>query len=425
MRDQARRLARHPAVFDWMYGSDNPPPPKIEKMYLQVLQECNWPNPHQSSATARSTEVTGPSGVKMLGPYDYVPPSYWYLDSSHGGAYGFNTETGPGPSPPPIETLRRMLPAEHLWPPDTWWEYHAGGGPFHDLKVFTDALDARYGAASSVEEYARKSQMMAYETHRAMFEAFGRNKYTSTGVIQWMLNNAWPSMIWHLYDWYLRPGGSYFGAKKACEPLHVQFSYDDRSIVIVNSYYKPFADLSVTANVYNLDMSSKFSKSMKVSVDPDSSTRVFTLPDIDGLSSTYFVNLKLEQADGSEVSRNFYWLSTAPETLDFEKSTWYLTPTQSYANFQALNTLPAAQLSVSSQDSTGSTIVTVTNKGKSLAFGVHLKLNKGNDEVLPILWEDNYFALMPGETRKITATYNPKDIGVRAPVIEVEAWNRQ
>jgi len=318
-----------------------------------------------------------------------------------------------------------MLPAEHLWPPDTWWEYHAGGGPFHDLKVFTDALDARYGAASSVEEYARKSQMMAYETHRAMFEAFGRNKYTSTGVIQWMLNNAWPSMIWHLYDWYLRPGGSYFGAKKACEPLHVQFSYDDRSIVIVNSYYKPFADLSVTANVYNLDMSSKFSKSMKVSVDPDSSTRVFTLPDIDGLSSTYFVNLKLEQADGSEVSRNFYWLSTAPETLDFEKSTWYLTPTQSYANFQALNTLPAAQLSVSSQDSTGSTIVTVTNKGKSLAFGVHLKLNKGNDEVLPILWEDNYFALMPGETRKITATYNPKDIGVRAPVIEVEAWNRQ
>jgi exo-1,4-beta-D-glucosaminidase len=228
-----------------------------------------------------------------------------------------------------------------------------------------------------------------------------------------------------LYDWYLRPGGSYFGAKKACEPLHVQFSYDDRSIVIVNSYYKPFADLSVTANVYNLDMSSKFSKSMKVSVDPDSSTRVFTLPDIDGLSSTYFVNLKLEQADGSEVSRNFYWLSTAPETLDFEKSTWYLTPTQSYANFQALNTLPAAQLSVSSQDSTGSTIVTVTNKGKSLAFGVHLKLNKGNDEVLPILWEDNYFALMPGETRKITATYNPKDIGVRAPVIEVEAWNRQ
>ncbi len=69
---------------------------------------------------------------------------------------------------------------------------------------------------------------MTYEGERAMFEAYGRNKYTSTGVVQWMLNNAWPSIIWHLYDWYLRPGGGYFGTKKACEPLHVQYSYDDQ-----------------------------------------------------------------------------------------------------------------------------------------------------------------------------------------------------
>ena len=89
-----------------------------------------------------------------------------------------------------------------------------------------------------MEEFARKAQVMAYEAHRAMFEAFGRNKYTSTGVIQWMLNNAWPSMIWHLYDWYLRPGGSYFGAKKANEPLHIQYSYDDGSVVVVNSFYE-------------------------------------------------------------------------------------------------------------------------------------------------------------------------------------------
>ena len=76
---------------------------------------------------------------------------------------------------------------------------------------------------------------MAYEGERAMFEAYGRNKYTATGVIQWMLNNAWPSLIWHLYDFYLRPGGGYFGTKKANEPLHVQYSYDDRSIAVVNS----------------------------------------------------------------------------------------------------------------------------------------------------------------------------------------------
>ena len=160
-----------------------------------------------------------------------------------------------------------MLPPDHLWPIDSVWQYH-GGGMSHTLNVFTEALNQRYGPANSVEEYARKAQVQAYEGHRAMMEAYGRNKYTSTGIIQWMLNNAWPSMIWHMYDWYLRPGGSYFGVKKACEPLHVQYSYDDRSVVVVNSYYQPFAGLKVTAKVYNLDMTEKFSKEAEVNVGP-------------------------------------------------------------------------------------------------------------------------------------------------------------
>jgi len=429
LRDQIRRLQRHPSVFDWMYGSDNPPPPKIEKMYLQILEECGWPNPHQSSATQKPTEVTGPSGVKMLGPYDYVAPSYWYLDTSHGGAYGFNTETGPGPSPPPIETLRRFLPPEHLWPIDSWWDFHAGGGPFRNLDVFTEALNARYGESKSVEDYARKAQMMAYETHRAMFEAFGRNKYTSTGVIQWMLNNAWPSMIWHLYDWYLRPGGSYFGAKNACKPLHVQYSYDDHSIVVVNSYYKPFTGLKVSARVLNLDMEPKFTKEVTVDVGPDSSTRVLTLPDIEGLSSTYFVSLSLQAGDGSAPDRNLYWLSMKSETLDFPASTWYHTPTQSFADFSGLNNLKETDVTVAAQQQDGGAKITVTNTGQSIAFAVHLKLTRrrnpamfGNvdNEVLPILWDDNYFALLPGETRTIAARYSGGAIAV-----QVDAWNVQ
>src|SRR6202163_3776275 len=119
---------------------------------------------------------------------------------------------------------------------------------------------------------------MSYEGVRAMYEAYSRNKYTSTGVIQWMLNNAWPSLIWHLYDYYLRPGGGYFGTKKANEPLHVKYSYDDQLIVVVNSYYRAFSSYKVTAKVYNLDLSEKFSKTASLDVAPDSSTRVFVIP---------------------------------------------------------------------------------------------------------------------------------------------------
>ena len=255
-----------------------------------------------------------------------------------------------------------------------------------------------------------------------MFEAFGRNKYTSTGVIQWMLNNAWPGMIWHLYDWYLRPGGSYFGAKKACEPLHVQYSYDDRSIVVVNSFYEPFANMKVVATAYNLDMSVKFSREVKMNAEPDSSTRVFTLPEIAGLSGTWFLSLKLEDPSDDTVSENFYWFSTTPETLQWDKGTWYTTPTKTFADYTALETLPPVTLKVASRSTDHSTIVTVANPSKSLAFAVHLKVTKDKDgeEVLPVLWEDNYFPLLPGQTRQITATYQPLQART---VVEIDGWN--
>jgi len=444
LRDQIRRLERHPSVISWMYGSDFAPPARIEKLYLDILQELEWPNPSISSAAGRTTTV-GPSGVKMTGPYEYVAPSFWYLDTRHGGAFGFNTETSPGPAIPPVASLRRMLPPDHLWPIDSVWEYHAGGMS-HTLNVFTEALNQRYGPAKSVEEYSLKAQLQAYEAHRAMMEAYGRNKYISTGIIQWMLNNAWPGMIWHMYDWYLRPAGSYFGVKKAGEPLHVQYSYDDRSIVVVNSYYQPFANVKISARVYNLDMKEKFSKEAVLNIGPDSSTRAFTLPAINGLSPTYFVSLTLESA-GQIQSRNFYWLSTREETIDWSRqeedptgeydiSTW--SPTKTFADYTALNGLPRVNLDATAQykkdGETSLTTITVHNPTSTVALAVHLTVNKfssgrvsregeEDNEILPVLWQDNYFALLPGETRQITATYHVSEKSKTVPSVEIDGWN--
>jgi exo-1,4-beta-D-glucosaminidase len=314
-------------------------------------------------------------------------------------------------------------------PIDSWWSFHAGGGVFKDLDLFTEALDRRYGPAKSLEEYTQKAQVLAYEGHRAMFEAFGRNKYTSTGVIGWMLNNAWPSMIWHLYDWYLRPGGSYFGAKKACEPLHVQYSYDDASVVIVNSFYTAFPSMKVTARVYNLDMTIKFVKETWADLTPDSSTRVLTVPQIEGLSTAYFLHLTLNDASGALVSSNFYWLSTKPDELEWQNGDWYHTPTKSFAAMDSLNTLPQVELRLASASEVraadGLTRVTVENPNRSLAFAVRLKVNRSTDgeEILPVLWQDNYFSLLPGEKREVTATYSANDLGKATPVVEVEGWN--
>ncbi|HEY1342748.1 MAG TPA: glycoside hydrolase family 2 protein [Bryobacteraceae bacterium] len=429
LRDQLRRLRNHPSVFVFLYGSDNSPNEQAEKVYLKVFEEEHWPNPYVSSAASAKTPGAGPTGVKMTGPYDYVAPNYWLEDDKRGGAWGFNTETSPGPAIPVLASLREMLPKEHLWPIDEYWNFHAGGGGYRNVNIFTAALEGRYGKAKGLEDYVMKSQAMAYEGERAMFEAFGRNKYGSTGVVQWMLNNAWPSIIWHLYDWYLRPGGGYFGTKKANEPLHVQYSYDDQSIVVVNSLYRAFPGYKVTAKVYNLDLTEKFSKTATADIAADSATRVFELPKIEGLSKTYFVRAQLQDAAGKTVSSNFYWLSTQPDVSDWAKSNGRFTPIQTFADLAGLQDLPPAKVTVTSRtEQKGAEEVqrvTVANPSRQLAFMVHLTILKGKDgaDIQPVLWEDNYFELMPGEKREITASYRKMLLGGAKAYVAVDGWN--
>ncbi len=428
LNDQILRLRNHPSVFVWLNGSDFPPPAKVEKAYLDVLQKLAWPKPVVSNATDAPGPVSGPSGVKMRGPYDYVPPSYWLTDKEKGGAFGFATEIGPGAAVPPVESLKEMLGADHLWPIDDVWRFHAGGDEFKDIRLFADALEGRYGKATGVEDYARKAQALTYEGQRAMFEGYGRNKYTSTGVIQWMLNNAWPSLIWHLYDYYLRPAGGYYGTKKACEPLHVQYSYDDRSIAVVNDVPKAASGLKVTATVYDIGLAKKFSKEAVVDVPSDGVVRAFVIPEVAGLSTTYFLQLGLDDPSGRRVSSNFYWLSTREDELDWKKTEWYYTPTKVHSDFTALAKLPpttlAASLGVEEVGAEGRARVRIENTGKALAFQVHLKLldGKGGREILPVFWEDNYFPLFPGESRQITVAY-PKGKAGSAPALEADAWN--
>ncbi len=423
---QILRLRNHPSVIAWFNGSDFAPPADVEKSYLNVIQKRAFDKPVVSNATD-AAGIEGPSGVKMRGPYDYVPPNYWLTDKDHGGAFGFATEIGPGGAVPPIESLKRFVPADKLWPINEYWTFHAGGDEFKDLKLFIGALEGRYGKATSLEDFTRKSQALTYEAQRAMFEAYARNKYTSTGVIQWMLNNAWPSMIWHLYDYYLRPGGGYFGTKKACEPLHVQYSYDDRGVVVVNDQQDSLSGLKVSATLVNLDGTTKWSASGVVDVGPDKVAKALTVPKAKNLSTTHFLRLRAEDAKGRLVSENLYWLSTREDVLDWKKTQWFYTPTKVHSDLTALTTLPPTTLAVSSRfedaGAEGRAVVSLENTGKSVAFQVRLKvMDAKGEEILPVYWDDNYVAVFPGEKREIKVTFPKREDGGK-PAVEFEAWN--
>jgi exo-1,4-beta-D-glucosaminidase len=425
LRSQMLRLRHHASLLVWLNGSDNPPPADVEKAYLDIEAATHWPNPVLSSASQAPTTVTGKSGVKMTGPYDYVAPSYWLTDTNkYGGAYGFNTETSPGPAIPTLSSLKKFIPASSIWPPDDIWSLHYGGEGFKKLTVYSEALDASYGPAKDLEDYLRVSQTMAYAGERAMFEAYGRNKYTSTGVIQWMLNNAWPSMIWHLYDYYLDTGGGYYGAKKACEPVHVQYSYDDHSVYVVNSEYRPAGKLQVTVNLYDLHLKQLFSQQTTVSSEADSSVKALTIPEenFSPASSIQFVELSLKNPDGEIVSHNFYWVPAKLTEFDWSKTDYTLTPAVSHEDLTALRQLPRAQVEASLERTSGDNLVVhLKNVSKALAFQVSVDgVDATGSGVSPLPWSDNYIELMPGESRTLTA--RPAASGSVASVV-VAGWN--
>lgn len=425
-------LRNKACIVAWLNGSDMPPTDtSVERDYLNIEKELKWPNPVLATANEGTSKVSGKSGVKMAGPYDWVPPIYWETDPhKYGGAWSFATEISPGPSIPPYESLIKFIPKDSLWYTNSEWLYHCGTMEFGDTKIFNEALNNRYGDSKSIQEFVDKAQAQNYEAHRAMMEAYGLNKYkTATGVVQWMLSNPWPGLIWHTYDYYLYPAGTYFGMKKSMEPLHIQYSYKSKEIIINNSSLKVFKNLTAKAAIYNIDGVLKYEHPVATSVNEDGITKAFALPAVKDLSDVYFLRLELTDADNKIKSINWYWLSQKQDVLNWNKSTWFYTPQSAYADMSALQNLPKTTLKteyLTIKNNTSTTQkITVTNTGKTVAFLVHLRALKGKegDDILPVIFDDNYFSLAPGESRTINCSYQNKDAGNADAYVLSTAWN--
>ncbi len=447
-RDQLLALRNHPSIFVWAVASDKLPAPVLERKYHEIFRSCDPTRPYLASTGGvgseqrivcreeLTSEVSGSSGVKMLGPYDHTPPVYWYTDTRRGGAYGFNTETCPGAVVPTLESLQKMIPPDHLWPMGESWDFHCGLNEFCTLDRYREALAKRYGAAGSVEEFARKAQTLNYELMRPMFEAFRVHQGRATGVIQWMLNAAWPKMYWQLYDWYLMPTGAFYGAKKACEPLQLVYNYGDNSVYFVGAAphgcppteragtgARPYADIQV----YDIESKSVLATQLPLDAESGISQRIFELPHLDRISTTYFLSLRLRDASGEELGGNFYWLSTKPDVLDYQAKVepWeYYTPSKEYADLTMLNHLPPAQIDVAYRvRATGrKATVELTNRSGRIAFFIELLLTEEytGEPIVPVLWQDNYVSLLPNETRTVAVTFPAR---TQMPLLTVRGWN--
>ena len=430
LADQVRWLRNHPSVLVWVLASDMLPRPALEQKYYDQLAEVDATRPTLSTCAIRVSEVSGPSGVKMNGPYDWVSPNYWYVDTERGGAYGFNTETGPGPQPPPIASMKRMLPEASWWPPDEMWDYHSGRGAFKTIDRYEEALDKRYGKPESLEEFSRLAQVANYEGMRAMFESFSIRRPVTTGIIQWMLNSAWPEMYWQLYDYYLVPNGAFYGARDGSRPVNIAYDYADRGIVVVNETGKSVEGITARVRVWDLASNVLFDESQELSGSVELLTRLMTLPEIEPESGkAYFVDARLFDANGAEIVSSLYWLSTQEDVLDWEASLWYVTPVSQYADLTGLVDMPAVDLDVEHEivaAGAGYDVkVTLSNPTDKLAFFVELEVVGADSGTLaaPVLWSDNYVSLAPGDRLEILGKVPERALNGEAPAFRYAGIN--
>lgn len=399
--DQVIRLHNHPAVIAWMTGSDCVPVYELEKRYLETYAKYDY-RPYISSAKSLESELTGWSGSKMAGPYEYVGPDYWYLDTTNGGAFGFNTETGIGANLPQLESLKRMIPEDKLWPLSEIWDKHCttSGSAMNSMDELERTVAGLYGEAEDLNDFVRKGHAADYDATRAMFEAFRVNAPVSTGVVQWMLNSAWPAIYWQQYDWYGVPVAAYYGTKKACEPVQLIYNYKDRNVYLVNEG-KDVMDVHASVKVYDASSTLLFEDSCMLASSYRNTLKAFDLNRFQGIS--HFIATEITDADGNFIADNFYCIGANPNVYDWDDYTWYYTPVEEYTDLSFAFSQPEADVDMKVEENDGLYTVTLVNNSPVISYMNILKAKDTDGElVVPAFWSDNFFPLLPGQTKTVT-----------------------
>ena len=397
--DQVMWLRYHPSIISWFVGSDRLPKPELERHYQQFLSQED-DRDYLTSAKNLKSDISGLSGTKMAGPYEYVGPSYWYLPEAPGGAFGFNTETGIGAQLPVKESLQKML-GQELFPVDKRWDIlcTASKSEMNSLRQLNEVIHHRFGDAKDIDEYLKRADLLNYESTKAMFESFRVRWPHTTGIIQWMLNGARPGIYWQLYDYYKQPNASYYGVKKANMPVQLIYDYYTKAVYAVNETLQP-ARFKASMKLLKGGLTTE--DSQLIEIVPGTVVKVFDIDTTDAPAA--FLFLKLTSDKGQEIATNEYFLPSGNDTYDWAKSNWVYTPITQYASYAMLDGMctQSCELSVR-QTAANCYEATLSNPTDKVAFMIRLTAKDPNGNLIcPAYWSDNYLILAPGETRTVT-----------------------
>jgi hypothetical protein len=404
-KDTILRFRNHPSIAVWCGRNEGVPSPAVNQGLIDLIAKYDGTRLYSASSNRVNLHDSG--------PYKYQEPSEYFTHL----ALGFAVEIGL-PSPPTLETFESFLPKADQWPISDDWAYHdwhqGGNG---DTAPFMQAMDTEFGPPSSLADFDRKAQMLNYVGHRAVFEGFNAHLWNpNSGRMLWMTQPAWPSTEWQIYSHDYDTHASYYGVKKASEPIHIQLDLPNHEVAIVNNTTAPLAHLNVHARVFDIDSKLLFERTLTADAAANSVNNVFQLALADTLAANpvVFVKLDLADANGKLLSQNFYWL--AANDADYRK-----------LDHLSHVTLQASATEQPSNPSSGSdehVAVTLTNPSQTTALTTKLTLLDGPDgnRILPAYYSDNYISLLPGEQRAIDIAY-PSTPAHPHPVVSLRGWN--
>lgn len=389
--DVVRRFRNHPSIAIWCPRNEGFAPKQLEVSLAEMIARED-PTRHYHGQSRYLN-------MKSSGPWNYFKdPSLYYTSN----AQGFNTEMG-SYAVPTHHTLEKFIAQEDRWPINDVWAYH---DLHHTSQAFDDFMTAvnRYGQPTGYVDFCRKSQFVTYEAWRNMLEAWNSKMWNDcTGLILWMSHPAWPSMIWQTYTYDYETPGSYFGAKKAAEPVHIQMNLPDNQVVIINSSLTTYTSMTASLSYYDLGGKELFRKQIQTNVASNSKTECFNKETPESLPAIYLARLILSDQKKNVVSINDYWKTDGQPD-----------------SYQAFNTLADCSIKISTKPSKQPHITKVVLENHSKIPAVAIKLSVIDSQgriILPAYFSDGYLNLLPYEKREITLSLpagNPNDYSIRA-----------
>jgi len=438
LQSQIRMLRHHASVFIWSNASDGRPPESTLQKYNQTLTELHWKNAVVNTVAAFTKDAGGKllwDGIRMQGPYCWRPPSSWF-SGKYLGTCGSTVEQGDNEQIPTLESLRKFIPKNKLWPINDTWYMHAGAWPANcSLGNIQLALEKRYGPSTNIEDFVRKAQLAHYENARAQFESFAACGWASHKMtVYWMLNSHWPSFYGNLIDYYMSPGGVYFGAKKGLRPLSIVFDSfatgdnNKANIIVFNQTPGDVHGLHVRVRVYDLEGKIQDDRSVDdITVSYNGIVQVMSLPRYPESSPVFFVRCQLFDENGKLIVENTYWKSQKDDDVGPLKNDYYTSLQQEkWSDMTALNTMPAANVEMEAQQKMvgkeNHVRIRLRNPSEHIAFfeRATISATKDGNEILPIEYNDNYVTVFPGETVEIHGIVRK---GVEPRWVKLEGYN--